>query len=280
VALRVNGVAVAPAALPAAALGAALSHRAALPSTHAFSPPLPPGAHSVVGEYACAPPAPPARAAGGAVFPPPAWAAVAWGVDAATRGAWRGAYGRDGFFFFAFDTNATGAPQSVAALPPYANGVGVHKAGFTTVDTRCLGANASDPAFLEDPRGGGGGARRLGFATTGGDGSQGIPVVVNLTNGSPGPVLRNISFYFSSTQQPGSAVDPYQNGPPAMVLRVMDLNTLNPVAPDVRLDAFEGGVYYWVTIRCGGGGAPAACGVRLRAMQIDGTNTVSAVFFN
>jgi hypothetical protein len=48
----------------------------------------------------------------------------------------------------------------------------------------------------------------------------------------------------------------------------------------VRIDNFDGGVYYFVTIRCGGGGGPAACGVRVRAMQIDGTNTLSAVFFD
>ena len=214
--MLVDGAEVVFAPLPARALGAALALRRALPSTHVFSPRLPPGAHTVVGEYACAGADPGAR--GGAAFPPPAWAAVAWGLDTATRGAWQGAYGRDGYFFLAFDTNATGAPQNVAALPPYANGVAVHNAGFQSVRYTCLGSNSSDPAFLEDPRGGGG--KRLGFATTGGDGSQGIPVMVNTSNAGPA-VLRNISFYFSSTRQPCSAVDPYQNGGPSMVLRVM-----------------------------------------------------------
>ena len=187
----------------------------------------------------------------------------------------RGVYGTDGHYLFAYDTNATGAPVPVAALPPYAHAVDFHYSGFMSVDFRALGANSTDPAFLADPRGG---PPRLGYASTGGDGSQGIPVVVNLTNAGP-PVLRNISLYFSSTRQPTAAVDPYQTGGPSMVLRVMDLNTLNPVAPDVRIDSFDGGVYYWVTIRCGASDA-AACGVRVRAMQVDGTNTVSAVFFD
>ena len=272
--LLVNGREAAPRALAAGELGGALRHRAALPRTHLFTPALPPGEHTVEGVYACAA-APPAPA-----FPPPAWRALAWGVDTVTRGAWLGRLGRDGYHLFAFDTNATGSPLDVAALPPYAVSVRPLLTGFSRIAYRCLGANSSSPAFLQDPRGGGG--RRLGFASTGGDGSQGIAINVNMTSAGPG--RRTLSFYVSSAQQPTSAVDPYQGGPPAMVLRVMDLVDLNPVAPDVRVDDFEGGAWYSVTVCCGCPRAAFApspwCGVRVRLMQIDGTNTISAVAFD
>lgn len=276
--LLVNGADTKPTVLPGSALGASLTYRAAIPSTHIFSPSLPPGTHTVVGEYSCASPSSLGVNKGLKKFPVPTWSAISWGLDYSTRGAWQGVYGKDGYYFYAFDTNATGFPLNVASLPSYANGVKIHNSGFQHESYTCLGTNSSDPAFLADPRSSGG--KRLGFVSTGGDGSQGVPVMINLTNTGP-PVLRKISIYFSSTHQPTSAVDSYQNGGPSMVLRVMDLNTLNPIIPDMRIDHFEGGVYFWVTIRCGGGSTTiATCGARVRAMQIDGTNTVSAVFFD
>jgi hypothetical protein len=100
-----------------------------------------------------------------------------------------------------------------------------------------------------------------------------------------GPSRRRVSFYVTSTQQPTTAVDPYQNGAPTMVLRVMDLVDLNPIAPDVRVSNYEAGVWYSVTICCdcpraAGAPVPPWCGVRVRFMQIDGTNSVSAVVFD
>ena len=284
--LLVNGVATAPVALAREELGGALRFRGALPRTHLFTPLLPPGSHAIVGEYNCshrsvgAPPPPPG--APPPVFPPVAWRALGWDLDASTQGAWLGKRGQDGWHLFAFDTNATGAPQSVASLPPYANSVGIHMSGFTSVSYRALGTNGTDPAFLQDPRGGP--SRRLGYASTGGDGSQGIAINVNMTT-EGGPSRRRVSFYVSSTQQPTTAVDPYQNGAPSMVLRVMDLVDLNPIAPDVRVSNYEAGVWYSVTICCdcpraAGAPVPPWCGVRVRFMQIDGTNSVSAVVFD
>ena len=287
--MLVNGVEVQPAHLTSQHLGGALHFRASLPRTHLFTPLLPPGQHTVVGEYA-----------GGSsgcgaqqqqqqqqqqlsAFPPASWAAVAWGLDTATQGRWQGAKGADGHYFFSFYTNSSGAPQDLPALPPYAHSVRIKQAGFDHTQRVCLGANASDPAFLQDPRPTGSTPAatlpRLGYASTGGDGSQGIAIDVNLT--SAHGVLRSLSFYMASTQQPTAAVDPYQAGQPSMVVRVMDLRTLNPIAPDLRIDDFGAGVYYNVTICCGcAPGDGAWCGVRARLMQIDGTNSISAVFFD
>ena len=285
--MLVNGVEVQPTFLSSGHLGGALRYRASLPRTHLFTPLLPPGQHSVVGEYASA-----GSECRGAqqqqqqqqqqqlsVFPPASWAAVAWGLDTVTQGRWQGAKGGDGHFFFSFFTNSSGAPQDLPALPPYAHSVRIKQAGFDHTQYVCLGANASDPAFLQDPRPSAAGVPRLGYASTGGDGSQGIAVDVNMT--SARGVLRSLSFYLASTQQPTGAVDPYQTGQPSMVVRVMDLRTLNPIAPDLRIEDFGAGVYYNVTICCGcAPGDGAWCGVRARLMQIDGTNSISAVFFD
>ena len=277
--LLVDGVEVRPAALESEELGGALRFQGSLRLTHLFTPLLPPGDHSVAGHYECA-----QVAGSGPVFPPVAWRALAWDLDVSTLGAWQGRKGSDGYFLFSFDTNATGAPVDVVALPAYGVSVRAHEAGFDHTDYTCLGANETDPAFLQDPRAGGA-VRRLGFATAGGDGSQGIAIDVNMTANSPTPTKRRISFYLSSTQQPTSAVDPYQTGSPSMVVRVMDLIDLNPIAPEVRIGDYERGVYYSVTICCscpvaGRSSTPAWCGVRARFSQIDGTNTVSAVMFD
>jgi hypothetical protein len=93
------------------------------------------------------------------------------------------------------------------------------------------------------------------------------------------PAYRTVSLYMSSTQQPTAAVDPYQAGGPSQALRVMDLRTLNPVAPDVLIESYDGGAWFSATICCGCD-ATTWCGLRVRIMQIDGTNSLSAVAFD
>lgn len=267
--LFVNGIEAPKAILSASELGGALRFRRSLPRTHAFSYSLPAGEHVVRGEYACS-------SEREAVFPPISWQATSWAVDTDTHGSWQGKYGTDGLVLFAFDLNGT-TPIDIASLPGYAASVSVHKGPYNDPARTCLGLNETDVAFLQDPRANT--TRRLGYVSSGGDGSQGVSIDVNLTVGTQ-VAFRTVSFYVSSTQQPTSVVDSYQNGEPSMVLRIMDINNFNPVAPDVRIDAFDAGQYYSVTFCCGCSNASKWCGVRVRFMQIDGTNTVSGVFFD
>jgi hypothetical protein len=51
----------------------------------------------------------------------------------------------------------------------------------------------------------------------------------------------------------------------------MDLETLNPIAPEPQLKEFPGGLYWSLTYDRG---------VRLRVMPIDGDSGFSAVFFD
>jgi len=280
--LLVNGVEVRPVALGFEELGGALRFRAALPRTHLFSPLLAPGTHNVVGEYVCTSTSAEKEVAASPIFPPVTWRALGWDLDYSTRGNWLQKRGLDGYFLFSFDTNATGYPLNVASLPSYAMSVSPLLVGFESVGYTSLGVNNTDPAFLSDPRDPS--TKKLGLASTGGDGSQGVAINVNMTYTPGQRTNHKISFYMASTHQPTTAVDPYQNGNPSMVLRVMDLIDLNPIAPDVRVDDYNQGVWYSVTICCG---CPRAgfsdspwCGVRARMMQIDGTNTISAVVFD
>jgi hypothetical protein len=314
--LLVNGIEVPRASLGAAALGGAVRLRGSLPHTHAFTPELAAGEHLVRGEYACSGGirgggggggGGGGESSGGPTFPPEVWQAVSWSIDTQTHGNWIGARGADGFVLIGFDVNSTDdEPVTVQSLPSYVTSAAVDIGLWETVTVSSLGANDTDVAFLQDPRnavnssnggdggggsGGGGAApaRRLGFASSGGDGSQGIVVDVNMS--APGALqpaaLRTLSFYVSSRSQPTSAVDAFQTGGPSMVARVMDLRTLNPITPSIRFDNFGDGTWFSVTICCGAcaaGGASSNvaswCGVRLRLMQVDGTNTVSAVVFD
>ena len=286
--LFVDGVEAPRTRLSAEELGGALHFRNALPRTHVFSPALAAGAaHTVRGEYACAAEA--SAGAGGApplsVFPPVSWQATAWGVDTTTQGAWLGVRGADGYALFAFDEGASATPVDVQALPPYVVSADVVVGIWENIDAKYLGRNDSDAWRLQDPRNSTNGTsvvRRLGYKSSGGDGSQGIVVDVNMTQ-SAQPVWRTLSFYVCSAQQPTSTVDAYQNSAStSMILRIMDLNTRNPIAPDVRFDAFDTGAWFSVTICCGcnGNATFSFCGVRARFMQIDGTNTISAVVFD
>ena len=54
-------------------------------------------------------------------------------------------------------------------------------------------------------------------------------------------------------------------------IRVMDLETLNPIAPEPELKDFAGGLYWSLTYDRG---------VRLRVMPIDGDSGFSAIFFD
>jgi len=193
--------------------------------------------------------------------------------------------GADGYALFAFDEGVSATPVDVQALPPYVVSADVAIGIWENVAATYLGRNDSDAWRLQDPRNVTNGTsivRRLGYKSSGGDGSQGIVVDVNMTQ-SAQPVWRTLSFFVCSAEQPTSAVDAYQNSAStSMVLRIMDLNTRNPIAPDVRFDAFDTGAWYSVTICCGcsGNSTFSFCGVRARFMQVDGTNTISAVVFD
>jgi hypothetical protein len=216
------------------------------------------------------------------MFPPASWQSAAWSVDAQTHGAWLGVRGADGYVLFAADMNATsGQAVDVQSLPDYVVSADVAIGIWENVASTFLGTNDTDAAFLQDPRNASL-PRRLGFKSSGGDGSQGVVVDVNMTMPAT-PVWRSISFYISSARQPTSVVDAYQSSTSAsMVLRLMDLNTRNPIAPDTRFDNFDSGTWFSVTICCGcdGNATFSYCGVRARFMQIDGTNTISAVLFD
>ena len=150
------------------------------------------------------------------------------------------------------------------------------------VKSKWVGRADKNAAFLSDPRPAHKGERSLGWTSNtgnyfGADGSQGTVLNVNTTAGT----RYRLSLYLVSGIQPnastaaacptvGMVSSPCSATKEA--IRVMDLETLNPIAPEPLLeDAAGGGVYWTLTYDRG---------VRLRVMPIDGDSGFCAVFFD
>jgi hypothetical protein len=208
---------------------------------------------------------------------------ASWTVDTATGGDWIGKYGGAGYCLFGFDDslpgkNLTKLPRWVKRL--YAGSKANNEKG---VKSKYVGTDLSKHAYLVDPRAEHKGSRSLGWASNSGnyfgaDGSQGTVLNINVTKGK----RYKISLYMVSGVQPksasaGGAACPNKGmvSSPCtatkQAIRVMDLATLNPIAPEPELKEFAGGLYWSLTYDRG---------VRLRVMPIDGDSGFSAIFFD
>lgn len=202
---------------------------------------------------------------------PPAHYPATWSLDNTTRGRWRGVYGASGYQLFAFDPAGT----DVVELPQWVNAVTLWKGS-----TAFVGSDSANASYLEDPRSlprtsstAADGQRQnqtssagaaLGFATKGGDGSQGTVLDVNVTEGTP----YNLTLYMVGAVKPvKSSTWSFSR----QAIRVMDLESLNPIAPDPLIAHADGGVYWTLQY---------TRGVRLRVMPIDSDAGFSAVFFD
>ena len=137
--------------------------------------------------------------------------------------------------------------------------------------------------FLTDPRDNRQ-SRALGWASISGDyfgadGSQGTVINVNVTQGTRYRLtLYMVSGVNTSDTHPGTPTHCPSTGmvdspcsATKQAVRVMDLETLNPVAPEPLLADAPNGLYWTLTYDRG---------VRLRIMPIDGDSGCSAVFFD
>ena len=217
-----------------------------------------------------------------APFRPAAYPAT-WTVDTTTGGDWIGKYGKAGYSLFAFDeannTNVAQLPTWVVHL--YAGAKSNNEAG---VRSKFVGTSTTANAYLADPRASNKGARSLGWTSNtgnyyGADGSQGTVMNVNITAGKK----YKLTLYMVSGVQPNAGPDTAAAACPTsgmvsspcsatkQAIRVMDLETLNPIAPEPLLQSFPGGLYWSLTYDRS---------VRLRVMPIDGDSGFSAVFFD
>lgn len=198
---------------------------------------------------------------------PPAVYPAAWDadLDRTTKGSWQEAgYGKEGYVLFAFDQNGS----DVSNLPTWVNSIKLFKRGTGSF----VGSDASNASFLTDPRKKNGVGERkrntaaLGFVTAGSDGSQGTVLDVNVTAG----IKYKLSLYMVSSVKPADAkIKTWSFTKQA--IRVMDLTTLDPVAPDPLISNAPEGVYW--TLRYDRS-------VRLRVMPIDSDAGYSAIFFD
>jgi hypothetical protein len=190
---------------------------------------------------------------------PPAVYPGSWTVDTATRGKWINKYGKDGYVLFAYDQQikapSLGA-KDLTKLPVWVNSVIIWKGSSAYV-----GRDITNASYLQDPRGDG---AALGFVTKGADGSQGTVLDINVTVGTS----YNVSLYMVSAVKPvGGSTWSFSK----QAIRIMDLETLDPIAPDVLITHADGGVFWTLTYNRG---------VRLRVMPIDSDAGFSAVFFD
>lgn len=200
--------------------------------------------------------------------------AGSWTLDHSTGGAWLGKYGTAGYQLFAFkqhnDANMPGETETaqrttpggvdVVKLPDWVQSVSIFKRGVAAF----VGQDARNTSYLTDPQGG---PSSLGFVTAGADGSQGTVLDINITATAHNQPY-NISLYMVSNVKPkGSQTSSFTK----QAIRVMDLATLNPIAPDPLITEANQGVYWTLTYHKG---------VRLRVMPIDSDAGFSAVFFD
>lgn len=188
-------------------------------------------------------------------FPPATYPGSWSDLDFATGGAWLSSkkYGCEGYQLFGFDHG-----KDVTKLPSWVHSVTVLKG-----TTSFVGQNASNSSYLQDPNGAAHGAASLGFVTQGSDGSQGTVLDVNVTAGTK----YKLSLYMVSSVSSGPATYSFTK----QAIRVMDLATLDPIAPDPFIPNSPQGVYWTLSYDRG---------VRLRVMPIDSDAGWSALFFD
>ena len=239
---------------------------------HMFTLALKPGRHVVLGHYSGCEGAP----RNGALYPfldPPVYP-VTTRLDRTTQGGgWRGKYGQEAYALFGYDKASAGLSSShlpgvctpEMGCEPGTDRVHIPDGSFVKGFSFAKGcadkpkptwmANASGlpkHALLADPAGASA-PPSLGFASGGGDGSQGTYLDVNTTVGTR---------YELAMYMVGSAGDLS-----IQVTRIMDLQTLNPIAKGVALERYGGGT--WLVLEYD---RP----IRVQIISIDGLSTISA----
>ena len=183
------------------------------------------------------------------------YAAKFIGEDRETHGEWYRKYGRDGYFIVCGGKDK----EDLAVLPDYVESVTFDTAGHGVGRHRTNGIKPLDPRATLPVNRDGSGPRV--FECYHSAGLQMCPVDIRLKS----PRKFRVALY---------VVDCWQVGPFPRVLNfdAYDLETLNRVAPSVRVDDFAGGVYLIFEYDRS---------LRIRGNNIRGDNAViNAVFFD
>lgn len=237
---------------------------------YGFTPTLSAGKHVVVFAYAgclnnnrTAPapaPVPAAAAVAAAAVPsvwpfpnPPVYPVASVLLDNVTRGGkWMGKYGKEAYVLFGYQKK-NGKPSNLLHIK---NGSFVHGFSFAKgcssvpVPTTMVGV-APAAAFLANPAGKAS-APNLGYASGGSDGSQGTYLDINTTAG----IRYEVQIYMVASTASSK-----------QVTRIMDLESLNPIAPGQLIENYSEG--QWLVFEHD---RP----VRVQLMSIDGLSIVSA----
>jgi hypothetical protein len=183
-------------------------------------------------------------------------------------GDWLGRRGSAGYVLFAFDGDGKDVQRVPSWVAPPQAWLSPPLAGHSK--SRWVGADAGNATYLQDPQNF---TRALGWATSsanyfGADGSQGTVIDVNVTTPRPW----KLSVYFVGGVIPNETYTPKTHTATKQAIRVMDLATLDPIAPEPLIELGFGESVYWVL--------SYDKGVRLRCQPIDGDSGFAAVFFD
>ena len=183
------------------------------------------------------------------------YAAKFIGEDRETHGEWYRKYGRDGYFIVCGGKNK----EDLAVLPDYVESVTFDTAGHDVKRHRTTGIRPLDPRATLPVNRDGSGPRV--FECYHSAGLQMCPVDIRLKS----PRKFRVALYVADCRQVG----PF---PRELNFDAYDLETLNRVAPSVRVDDFAGGVYLIFEYDRS---------LRIRGNNIRGDNAViNAVFFD
>ena len=173
-------------------------------------------------------------------------------IDYTTHGDWFGKYGKDGYFI----VGGMPCKGDLAMLPDYVESVTFDY--MPTVRHRSVAVQPRDPRALLATRRDGTGPRAFGCYYS--NGLQMCPVDIKLKH----PRKFTVALYLADCLSTSSEAR-VQN------VDAFDLETLNRIAPSVKVEHFEGGVYVVFTYDRS---------IRFRCNNIRGDNAViNAVFF-
>jgi alpha-L-rhamnosidase len=192
-------------------------------------------------------------------------------IDRTSRGDGIYNYGSDGYQLLAYYANGT----DLIGLPPYIASISIREHGFdgwSSLQGSFVGSSTNNPTYVPNPQNDKKAKKRsLGALGHGSDMHRNAGVVVNMNVTNGGNALHSILIDIQRKSTQLYSISLYCVGTnEKFAVRVLDLDTLNVIAPTAMISDYKNGV--WWSLKYDNS-------VRLRLMSIYGVH-ISAVAFS